>query len=135
MPIWYFCTASYSTSCFIQLVHVCNKKCLFSCLLVASQVVARSPFTFQSHTLNVILAPPKPNPDPFSIKVSGFKNTSTKDVIEMFFESKKRSDGGEIKTSTLNSEQGSAVITFEKESKSIHLFVNVYLNYNSCEEN
>ncbi|XP_077991160.1 protein mono-ADP-ribosyltransferase PARP14-like isoform X2 [Glandiceps talaboti] len=54
-----------------------------------------------------------PQYDPFSIEVTGFKPGTAVDTLEMYFESKKRSNGGAVKLCKMANEK-TAIVTFEK---------------------
>ena len=92
---------------------------------VAKSVLQRSKHTIDGGTLSVTACN---NPDNLqdreeeqesrTIEVTGLSATTTKDSIEMFFENKRRSGGGEVEHVDYAPDQGKAIVTFANaESK------------------
>ena len=55
-----------------------------------------------------------PKPDPRSILVQGIPESVSTDLLELFFENKKRSSGGDIDHIQYEAGTGEAVITFKE---------------------
>ena len=53
-----------------------------------------------------------------TIEVSGIPETTSEEFLRMYFENKKRSGGGDIKTMTYDKQEGVATITFSDSSGS-----------------
>src|SRR6218665_112844 len=53
---------------------------------------------------------------PNTIEVSGIPETTSEEFLKMYFENKKRSGGGDIKTMTYDKLEGVATITFSDPS-------------------
>ena len=49
-----------------------------------------------------------------TVRVTGLKPTLSKDILEVYFESKKRSGGGDIEDIVIMTGKGEALITFEE---------------------
>ncbi|XP_071091170.1 protein mono-ADP-ribosyltransferase PARP14-like isoform X2 [Haliotis cracherodii] len=82
----------------------------------AKDVVAKTDHTFEGHPLTVTLHRPKAGQtsSPKAIAVTGFGAKPDDDTLQMYFESKKKSGGGEFEK--YQREKGVIYITFEKEA-------------------
>ncbi len=78
-------------------------------ILVAERVVERSPVSLAGCQLVINIAVWEP-----MVKVTGIPQSLKRDVIELFFESSKRSGGGDIKDLTICREHNFVVITYQE---------------------
>ena len=76
----------------------------------AQRVVDRSPHALARCTLKVSPFVVEP-----MVQISGINETVSEDFLQLFFESEKRSGGGEIKEIDVYVALQMAIITFEKE--------------------
>ena len=63
---------------------------------------------------------------PAALKISGFKPSTHEDVLQMYFESKKKSGGGDIDQFEMSKAKDSVVITFKDPSGRLNLKVCVH---------
>ncbi len=83
------------------------------------EVTSRSPIKYKGKTILVEPIPVEPEADPRRLEVCGLNPATDIDTVEMFFESKRKCDGGDLaKDMPIEYDQGSgrAVITFADEA-------------------
>ena len=80
--------------------------------VVAENVLSRRDLTLEGATLEV--SPAQDVWDGKTIEVCGLKPSTTHDSILMFFESKRRSDGGEVVNVQRDTNNNITYIIFEK---------------------
>jgi hypothetical protein len=103
-------------------------KMFYFCLLtVAERVCRHKPHTLAGAALGVVmLEAPLDDVPVYAIQVTGNLKELSQELISMFFESQKRSGGGQIDEIMVNHRNGVAVITFESAEGNVpHLLHNI----------
>ena len=87
---------------------------------VAERVLDKGEILFDGSTLKIR---PGPQIDPFSILVLGLAPETTREILELYFESPKRSGGGTVENVAYEDGRSWACVTFKSKEGRIDFFV------------
>ena len=92
---------------------------------MAQRLVEKKTHNVFGHEVTVLSTPPQQTTRESAVLVKGLTKNVEPDMIEMFFESEKRSGGGEVVKMKMDQKKGCAIIWFRHESGLYLLWFNI----------